>query len=72
MELINAKSDIVNGFKRNKRGVDNINITKYGAYISKNFCRANRLKHNKFAHFINDGPDWKFFVNDDADGFMLV
>lgn len=30
------------------------------------------LKEGEYVHFLNDGSEWRFYTNDDADGFKLL
>lgn len=41
----------------------------YFPMIAEKLCE---FKLGEFVHFINDGSEWSFYINDDPDGFELT
>lgn len=73
MSLINLKALEVAGLTSVRRRIgDAVTFSPGRVYFTKTFCTANGLKDGQRMHFINEGPEWRFFVNDDPDGFPLV
>lgn len=72
MELINIKSEAIIALTGSGRKVEMLSVKRGTVYFSRSFCVANKIKAGQFMHFINDDSDWKFFVNNDKDGFPLI
>lgn len=74
MEIINTKSPRVLALTRHrgKGKEDTFTVKEREVYFNKSFCITYGLKEGMFVHFINDGNNWKFFFNNDSDGFKVV
>lgn len=72
MQVINKKSHLIAAYKGKQNKDFRIRIEDRRIVLSQSTCLANRFRAGQFLHFMNDGPLWYFFVNDDPDGFKLV
>lgn len=68
MEVINLKSKLINNYTHMP-----ISITINGRMVSFPTASVKEfgLKAGQYVHFLNDGRQWSFIVNDDRDGFPL-
>ena len=71
MTIIKKKSPEVDAMRRVRSRQDSVTINRQQLYFSKSFIVGNKFKAGQYVSFINDGDDWRFFVSDDADGFVL-
>lgn len=73
MREINLKSDEVKGL--HTRGPKDfqvsINGTNGTVLFNTVFCISKNLKAGQRVNFINDGGDWRFYIDGDKDGFEL-
>lgn len=72
MKVINRKSIeiVLNGGRATTRKY--IVIEKRRIYFTAAITRLCELKTGLYVHFLNEGSDWDFYVNDDPDGFKLT
>jgi hypothetical protein len=71
MEIINRKSKAILMSTSRSKGRVYMTIKDKKVYFTVAVARMCELNENLFVHFINDENDWRFFVNDDADGFKM-
>ena len=69
MELINRKSIEV---RQQSAGKVSVRVDIDGFYISRQAVAMFQIRKGQFAHFVNDGADWKFIINDNTDGFLVA
>lgn len=72
MNVINKKSiEVVNnGGRAITRSY--ILVKEKSIYFTAAIARECGLEVGLYVHFINDESDWRFYVNDDPDGFKLT
>ncbi len=72
MNIINRKSKevIVSGNRAVSRSY--ISIENGQIYFTAAISRICELQVGLFIHFLNEGSDWRFYVNDNPDGFKLT
>lgn len=72
MEVINRKSKqvVINGGRSVTRMYVSVEFNKI--YFTSTVSRLCELGKGLYVHFLNDGGDWQFFINDDEDGFKLT
>jgi len=69
MKVINRKTvEVVNNKSRALRKVY-LSLSKNVVYFTSVASDLCGLSDNSYVNFINDGDEWRFFVNDDTDGF---
>lgn len=71
MIVLKKKSPEVEAMRRTRSSQDTITLNRQELYFSKSFAVGNRIKAGQFISFLNDGDDWRFYVSDDKDGFLL-
>ena len=49
----------------------NVNCGDKNIYFTKSIVLMCGLKPGEYVHFLNDYTDWKFYSNDNPDGFKL-
>lgn len=72
MNVINKKSIEVknNGGRAITRSY--VLVKEKCIYFTAAIARECELEVGLYVHFINDESDWRFYVNDDPDGFKLT
>jgi len=71
MIILKKKSPEVEAMRRTKANQDSVTLSRQELYFSKSFTVANRIKEGQYVSFLNDGDDWRFYVSNDKDGFLL-
>jgi hypothetical protein len=72
MKTINRKSiEIVNGHKRAQQRLF-VTVSDCSVFFSAAIVRMCGIQKDQYVHFMNDGNQWDFYVNDDPDGFKFT
>lgn len=74
MKLIKKKSPEVEALRGHviaQHKIEAITITRQEVYFSKAFAVLNNVKPGQYVCFMNDETDWRFYISDDKDGFLL-
>jgi len=71
MNLINKKHPEI---LENKSGKNDsyMSVTDVGLYFTSASAKTFGLTAGMYLQFLNDGREWSFFQNGDADGFLLT
>ena len=72
MQVVNKNTPAIQAFSGGGIKTQQVRVTEKVLHFSRALCVTNRIHAGQFMHFINDGPDWKFYVNNDKDGFALI
>lgn len=72
MKIINRKSTelIQHGGRAKTRFY--VTIEPKRIYFTSATSRICEMKDGLYVHFMNEGSEWNFYVNDDRDGFKLT
>lgn len=71
MTILKKKSPEVEAMRRTRLSADSITLNRQELYFSKSFIVSNLIKEGQYVNFLNDGDDWRFYVSNDKDGFLL-
>lgn len=74
MKIIKKKSPEVEALRGSitlPHKIEAITINRQEVYFSKAFVVLQDVKAGQFINFMNDEKDWRFYISDDKDGFLL-
>lgn len=71
MNLINRKSKelVLHGGRAKTRLY--VSLNRNHIYFTSSVSRLCEMQVGLYVHFMNEGSDWNFYLNDDTDGFKL-
>lgn len=74
MKILKKNSPEVEAMRsRQKKVLETITIyDNRRIFFSKAFVLNNGIKAGQYVHFINDKDDWRFYICDEKDGWLLV
>ena len=72
MNVINRKSKEVIESTAFKLKHIYVTMEEYRLYFTGGAVCFCELKAGEYVHFLNDGVEWRFYCNDDPDGFQLT
>lgn len=70
MKVINRKSQEVLVKKSRNQQRHFVTVGNRAVFFTAMTSLLCGIKENSFIQFMNEGSDWQFFINDDADGFV--
>lgn len=72
MGIINKNSEEIKKYRRYGTGADAfVRVYDSRMYFTESASKMCGMQIGDFVHFINDGLEWCFYVNDDKDGFLV-
>lgn len=72
MQIVNLNNPTIKAFSRGGKKVVQMRVSERQIAFTRPFCVSNKIVAGQYVHFINDGADWKFYINQDKDGFQLI